>query len=262
MSWLALGHSLHYLAIFVVGVAAGTINTIVGSGSLITFPTLLALGYPPVTANISNNIGLVPGGLSGSWGYRHELTGQASSVRRLLPCSVAGGIVGAVLLLVLPASAFDAIVPALIGIAVVLVALQPQIMRLVQRRRAEPGSAGSQTYGAVAMGAALVCGMYGGYFGAAQGVLLIGLLGVLVDDALQKQNALKNVLTTSVNLIAAITFVVTAFGRINWVVAALIGAGSLVGGVIGARIGRRLPTTVLRSVIIVVGVIAMIALLV
>jgi uncharacterized membrane protein YfcA len=260
MPWFHLSQDLHYLVIFVVGVAAGTINTIVGSGSLITFPTLVALGYPPVTANISNNIGLVPGGLSGSWGYRHELVGQSHAVWRLLPCSAAGGVIGALLLLVLPASAFDKIVPVLIGIAVVLVALQPQIMRLVQRRRAEPHH-GGRDYGLIAMVAAFICGMYGGYFGAAQGVLLIGLLGVLVDDALQKQNALKNVLTTSVNLIAAITFVLTAFNRINWLVALLIGAGSLVGGFIGARIGRRLPTVVLRGVIVVIGIIAMIGLL-
>lgn len=250
----------HYLAIFAAGMAAGTINTIVGSGSLITFPTLLALGYPPVTANISNNIGLVPGGLSGSWGYRRELVGQSAALKRLLPCSIAGGIIGAVLLLVLPASAFDAIVPALVGIAVVLVALQRKIMAFVAKRRADAQVVG-QTYGLLAAVAAFFCGVYGGYFGAAQGVLLIGLLGVLVDDALQKQNALKNVLTTSVNFIAAVTFVVTAFNRITWKVAVLIGLGSMIGGVLGARIGRRLPSIALRTVIIVVGVIAIIGLL-
>ncbi|HEY8789646.1 MAG TPA: sulfite exporter TauE/SafE family protein [Actinopolymorphaceae bacterium] len=271
---------LHYLAIFAAGMAAGTINTIVGSGSLITFPVLLALGYPPVTANISNSLGLVPGGLSGSWGYRRELSTQKRALKILLPCSLAGGISGALLLLVLPAAAFTAIVPVLVALAVLLVAFQPLIQRTVAKRRAaaaeatardssvptdekaaEVGAGPSiQKYGLGVAAACFFCGVYGGYFGAAQGVLLVGLFGVLLTDPLQTQNALKNILVTCVNLIAAIVFVVIAIDRLDWIVVAIIGVGSLLGGFLGARIGRRLPTIALRIVIIAVGTIAFVRL--
>jgi uncharacterized membrane protein YfcA len=270
---------LHYLAIFAAGMAAGTINTIVGSGSLITFPTLLALGYPPVTANISNSLGLVPGGLSGSWGYRRELSTQKRALKILLPCSLAGGISGALLLLVLPAAAFSAIVPVLVGLAVLLVAFQPLIQRTVAKRRAATSAASPapvdgnggdgvaappmpvQRYGIAVAAACFFGGVYGGYFGAAQGVLLVGLFGVLLTDPLQTQNALKNILTSGVNLIAAAVFVVIAIDRLDWTVVAIIGVGSLLGGFLGARIGRRLPPLVLRIVIITVGTIAIVRLL-
>ena len=272
---------LHYLAIFAAGMAAGTINTIVGSGSLITFPVLLALGYPPVTANISNSLGLVPGGLSGSWGYRRELSTQKRALKILLPCSLAGGISGALLLLVLPAAAFTAIVPVLVALAVLLVAFQPLIQRTVAKRRAaaaettardpsvptdetaaEVGAGPSiQKYGLGVAAACFFCGVYGGYFGAAQGVLLVGLFGVLLTDPLQTQNALKNILVTCVNLIAAIVFVVIAINRLDWIVVAIIGVGSLLGGFLGARIGRRLPPIALRIVIVAVGTIAFVRLL-
>jgi len=275
----------HYLAIFAAGMAAGTINTIVGSGSLITFPTLLALGYPPVTANISNSLGLVPGGLSGSWGYRRELSTQKSALKILLPCSLVGGVSGAVLLLVLPAAAFSAIVPALVALAVLLVAFQPLIQATVAKRRAAATAAAApasgdapvedtdettpaavtapstQKYGLGVAAACFFCGVYGGYFGAAQGVLLVGLFGVLLSDPLQTQNALKNILTACVNFIAAIVFVVIAIDRLDWVVVAIIGVGSLLGGFLGARIGRRLPPIALRGVIIAVGTIAFVRLL-
>lgn len=267
---------LHYLAIFAAGMAAGTINTIVGSGSLITFPTLLALGYPAVTANISNSLGLVPGGVSGSWGYRKELSTQRRALKILFPCSLLGGITGALLLLVLPAAAFKAIVPVLVGLAVLLVAFQPLIQRTVAKRKAvelgRQGAAGlpagtgtpatppTQRYGLGVAAACFFCGVYGGYFGAAQGVLLVGLFGILLSDPLQTQNALKNILTTGVNLIAAIVFLTIAFDRLDWTAAALIGAGSLCGGFVGAKIGRRLPPVVLRSVIVLVGTIAFVRL--
>lgn len=265
---------LHYLAIFAAGMAAGTINTIVGSGSLITFPTLLALGYPPVTANISNSLGLVPGGLSGSWGYRRELSTQKRALKILLPCSLVGGVSGALLLLVLPAAAFSTIVPVLVALAVLLVAFQPFIQRTVANRRASaaathdagdpagPAAAPSvQKYGLGVAAACFFCGVYGGYFGAAQGVLLVGLFGILLTDPLQTQNALKNILTACVNLIAAVVFVVIAIDRLDWIVVAIIGVGSLLGGFLGARIGRRLPPIALRIVIVAVGTIAFVRLL-
>jgi uncharacterized membrane protein YfcA len=293
---------LQALAIFAAGLAAGTINTVVGSGTLITFPTLLAFGYPPVVANVSNNVGLVPGGVSGVVGYRAELKGQRRRVIRLGAASLCGGLVGAILLLVLPAGAFKEIVPALIGIALVMVVFQPRLSKWVAARQASrgggaggpgaadgftvdggPGAAGGGS-GAVGGGSSAVgvvtpvatqtivqvggpvlwllvflSGVYGGYFGAAQGVLLLGLMGVAFTDSMQRINATKNVLAGLVNGVAAVVFIVA--GHVNWGVAGLIAAGSIVGGQVGARVGRKLPPWGLRVLIVLVGTAALIKLL-
>ena len=243
--------------IALAGVAAGMINTIVGSGTLITFPTLLFFGYPPLTANVSNNVGLVAGGLTGSWGYRHELVGKGSTVRRLVPVSFAGSVVGATLLLVLPPSAFRAIVPALIAIALVLVLAGP---RLQSRWAVRPGDEGPAWHRPALVGGLFLAGVYGGYFGAAQGVLLMGLLSLLSAEPLQRLNAYKNVLALVVNAVAAVMFVLFARDHLDWTVVGLIAAGSLVGGVLGARVGRRLPPVVLRGLIVVVGTVAIVRL--
>ena len=288
------------LAIFGAGIAAGTINTVVGSGTLITFPTLLAFGYPPVLANVSNNVGLVPGVASGVYGYRAELTGQRRRVIRLGSASVCGGLAGAILLLVLPAEAFKAIVPALIGVALVLVVAQPWLSKWVaarqQAREGAPGSRvkgcaavagpagggagyerpggagesagyerpetsdGSATGGLVVWLLVFATGIYGGYFGSAQGVLLVGLLGIVFTDSLQRINAVKNVLAGIVNGVAALVFI--AFSHVAWGAAGLIAIGSIIGGQIGARVGRRLPPWAMRLAIICVGVAALVKLLV
>jgi uncharacterized protein len=346
---------LRALAIFAVGLAAGTINTVVGSGTLITFPTLLAFGYPPVLANVSNNVGLVPGVASGVYGYRSELGGQRRRLIRLGSASVCGGLVGAILLLTLPQSAFKDIVPALIGLAVVMVIIQPRLAKWVaerQRARAaaatpdgvgtggdgdatgaaaagegsgavaddsSPGlAAGGTSAVAVAGGASAVAvagdasavavagdasavavagdasavavaggtsavavaappaaaeaiggpvlwvlvflaGIYGGYFGAAQGVLLIGMIGIALNDSLQRINAAKNVLAGLVNGLAAVVFILAT--HIDWGVAGLIAAGSIIGGQVGARIGKRLPPWGLRLLIVCVGTAALVKLL-
>jgi uncharacterized protein len=284
---------LQALAIFAAGLAAGTINTVVGSGTLITFPTLLAFGYPPVLANVSNNVGLVPGVASGIHGYRAELAGQRRRVTRLGSASLCGGLLGAILLLVLPAGAFQAIVPALIGVALVMVVFQPRLSRWVaarQQRRAASANApalapaaapaasaaasaaagagagrGGNAEPAVQVGGpalwllVFASGVYGGYFGAAQGVLLIGLMGVAFTDTMQRINAVKNVLAGLVNGTAAIVFVIAT--HIDWGVAGLIAAGSILGGQLGARIGRKLPPWGLRVLIICVGVAALVKLL-
>ena len=253
-------------ALLGAGLAAGTINTVVGSGTLITFPTLLAFGYPPVLANVSNNVGLVPGVLSGVHGYRAELQGQRERATVLGAASVCGGLVGAVLLLVLPASAFKAIVPALIGIALVMVVVQPWLAKWVatrqRRRSSEPSGLRKPGTGVGPVLWLLVfcTGVYGGYFGAAQGVLLIGLLGIALNDGLQRVNALKNVLAGLVNGVAAIIFI--AFSHVAWGVAALIAVGSVLGGQVGARVGRRLEPWALRLLIICVGTAALVKLLV
>lgn len=250
------------LAILVAGMAAGTINTIVGSGTLITFPTLLAFGYPAVTANVSNTIGLVAGGISGTLGYRKELAGKAHHLKRIAPFSLIGAVIGAVLLLVLPSSAFDAIVPVLIAIGIALVLAGPWLnKRAAQAHKNIEGHAltGGRLIALVV--GTLLAGVYGGYFGAAQGIILMGIMSVLMPIPLQEINGIKNVLGTIVNAVAAITFIVVSPEHVNWTVAALIGAGALLGGVIGARVGRRLHPWALRGFIVVMGVIAIVNLL-
>jgi uncharacterized protein len=245
------------LAIFGAGLAAGTINTVVGSGTLITFPTLLGFGYPPVLANVSNNVGLVPGALSGIYGYRAELEGQRARLLRLGSASLLGGLVGAILLLVLPQSAFKAIVPALITIALVMVVGQPW---LAKKLAARPNAEKANTrVGPILWTLVFLTGIYGGYFGAAQGILLLGLLGITFSDDLQRINAVKNVLACVVNAIAAVIFI--AATHIDWAAAALIAAGSIIGGQVGARVGRRLPAWGLRAMIVCVGIAALIRLL-
>ena len=243
------------LAILAAGLAAGTINTVVGSGSLMTFPVLLAFGYPPVTANVSNNIGLVPGSISGSIGYREELRGQRARAIWLGRASLLGGATGAALLLALPPSWFAAIVPAFIAVALVLVVLQPRLSAALVRRQGEPHEHGGRLGLAGVFGA----GVYGGYFGAAQGILLLAILGLTLDEDLQRINALKNVLAGLVNGIAAVIFVLVA--HVAWAPAALIAVGSTAGGQVGARYGRRLPPAGLRALIVVVGLTAIVVLL-
>lgn len=246
---------LHALAIFGAGIAAGTINTVVGSGTLITFPVLLAFGYAPVTANVSNTVGLVPGSVSGAVGYRRELSGQRRRTLTLATFSTLGGIAGAVALLVLPASAFKRIVPVFIAVALVLIVLQPYLSRALQSRRRRS----DQAVGRVASAGVLVTGIYGGYFGAAQGILLLAILGLSLEEQLQRINALKVVLTGLVNLVAGVIFVFAA--HVAWGAAGLIAAGAILGGIVGARWGRRLPPAALRAVIVAVGIAAIVQLL-
>ncbi len=247
---------LHALAIFGAGIAAGTINTVVGSGTLITFPVLLGFGYAPVVANVSNTIGLVPGSAAGAFGYRRELSGQGRRTASLAMASVSGGIIGAVLLLSLPASAFKAIVPVFIAIALILILAQPRLSRLLVASGREPRA----TVGPLASFGVFAAGVYGGYFGAAQGILLLSILGLALDEDLQRINALKVVLAGLVNLVSGVIFIFAA--HVAWGPAALIALGSVLGGVLGARQGRRLPPAALKLVIVIVGVIAIVHLLV
>ena len=239
--------ALEALGIALAGLAAGTVNTVVGAGSLITFPTLLAFGYPPVLANVSNTVGLVPGSASGVIAYRSELGGQGRRLTVLGCASASGALTGAALLLILPRSVFRDVVPVLILAATALVAVQPLLARrLADRSRHRPHGGG----GLFAL--VFATGVYGGYFGAAQGVILVGLLGSFLSDELQRLNAAKNVLALVVNCVSALFFV--ALTHIAWAAAALIAVGAVVGGQLGGLVGRRLPPTVLRFVIIVVGI--------
>jgi uncharacterized membrane protein YfcA len=234
------------LAIFAAGVAAGTVNVIVGSGSLITFPTLLALGYPPVLANVSNTVGLTPGNVSANVAYRRELTGQRRRVVQLGTASLLGAVGGAALLLALPHSAFKAAVPALVAVAALLMAFQPRMRASLEhrdRRRAHGGVG--------LLGGVFLTGVYGGYFGAAQGVILIALLAIFIEDDLQRLNGTKNALVLIVNGVAGAVFVATT--HISWSVAGLIALGSVIGGQVGGRYGRRIPAAALRWVVVVAG---------
>jgi uncharacterized membrane protein YfcA len=244
------------LAIFAAGLAAGTINTIVGSGSLISFPTLLAVGYSPVVANVTNTVGLVPGSVSGAIGYRAELAGQRPRLVALSTASIAGGLTGAILLLALPGHVFRSVVPVLILIACGLVLVQPRLSQRLAKRRSEVRPHG----GPVLFGTVYMTGVYGGYFGAAQGVILIALLAIFIDDDLQRLNAAKNVLAALVNGVAAVVFIIAA--HVAWGAAGLLAAGAVIGGQLGAKLGRQLNPEVLRAIIVVVGVGVAIGLLV
>ena len=238
------------IAIVAAGFGAGTINALIGSGTLITFPVLLAFGFPPVLANVSNNIGLVPGAVSSAWAYRRELAGGAVRLRRYAPATASGAILGAILLLNLPAESFKAIVPVLIAGSLVLIVLQPRITAAImaRRRRSRPHG------GPLLLAGIFATGIYGGYFGAGQGILLFGLLASSLGGDLRELNAIRAVLAGLANLVAAIVFLFIA--EIAWDAAALIAIGATAGGLAGAGIGRRLPDLWLRTVIVVVGLAA------
>jgi uncharacterized membrane protein YfcA len=243
------------IAIAFAGMAAGTINTIVGSGTLVTFPVLLAFGYAPVTANVSNTIGLVPGSVSGAIGYRRELSGQRGRALRFGIASVLGGVTGAVLLLVLPASTFKDIVPAFIALALVLTVVQPRL---------NGSLAGHMASGARGVKLLLPCaiyvtGVYGGYFGAGQGILLLAILGATLPQSLHDSNALKNVLAGLVNGVAGVYFMFAA--HVEWGPAAIIAGSSILGAQLGARYGRRLHPDALRALVVLVGITAIVRLL-
>jgi uncharacterized membrane protein YfcA len=244
------------VAVAAAGFAAGGINAVVGSGTLVSFPVLLAVGLPPVPATISNSLGLVAGNLSGSIGYRRELRGQRRLLLRLLPASILGALTGAFLLLHLPASAFEAIVPVLIGIAVLLVAFQPLLQRRLRRPDDGPPPPVRGGRLAALFAGAYFTGTYGGYFAASQGVLQLGIFGALLHETLQRLNALKNVLTLAVNGVAAGAYVAVANDRIDWRAAGLLAVGSLMGGAVSSRYGRRLPSVVLRTAIVALGLVA------
>jgi uncharacterized protein len=223
---------LEMLAVAGAGVVAGGINAIVGSGSLVTFPTLLAVGYAPVTANVSNTVGLVFGGISGALGYRRELRGQGRRAITLAVGTAIGALVGGILLLELPSEVFDAVVPALILLAVALMAFKPRV--------GGDGLHGAEHDHTVrATGGTFLVGIYGGYFGAAQGVILLSVLRLAFADNLQRLNAVKNVLVGIANAVASLLFI--AAGEVAWEAAALIAGGSIAGAWAGAHYGRRLP---------------------
>ncbi|MHC9295818.1 sulfite exporter TauE/SafE family protein [Mycobacterium sp. LTG2003] len=252
------------ILIALAGVGAGAINAVVGSGTLITFPTLVALGYPPLTSTMSNAVGLVAGGVSGTWGYRRELKGQWKRLRWQIPASLIGAGAGAWLLLHLPEKVFVAVVPVLLILALILVVIGPRIQAWARRRAEASGQSAEHVSSrkmAVLVLGTLAVGVYGGYFTAAQGILLIAVMGALLPESMQRMNAAKNLLSLLVNIVAALAYTIVAFDRISWEAAGLIAVGSLIGGFLGAHYGRRLSPNALRAVIVVVGLIGLYRLL-
>ncbi|MEZ2389933.1 sulfite exporter TauE/SafE family protein [bacterium RCC_150] len=248
--------------IFIAGLWAGTINSVVGSGTLVTFPVLVALGYAPVSASISNAMGLVAGNATGAWGYRHELTGRGRQLLRLLPASVLGAITGAWLLLHLPEKVFYFAAPFLIVLALLMVLFQPRLQQWVQDRAGNPEHAiHDKRHTLMLVFLVFLAGIYGGYFVAAQGILLVGILGVFMTGTIQNANAMKNILVLAVNIVAACSYLLFAFGRIEWPVVAIIAVSSLVGGVIGSKVGRRLKPLALRIVIFALGLVALVVMI-
>jgi uncharacterized membrane protein YfcA len=246
------------ILVFFAGLWAGTINSVVGSGTLVTFPVLIALGLAPVTASMSNAMGLVAGGAAGAWGYRRELKGRGRQLLRLLPASLLGGITGAWLLLHLPEKVFHYAAPALIVLALLMVVFQPRLQRWVRNREENPEHALRDKHHSVLLVVLVfLAGVYGGYFVAAQGILLVAILGIFMTGTIQNANAMKNILVLGVNLIAATSYLLFAFGRINWTVVAIIAVSSLIGGLVGSKVGRRLSPPVLRGVIFALGLVAL-----
>jgi uncharacterized protein len=250
------------LAVLAAGLGAGVVVAAVGAGSLVSFPILLAVGLSPLVANVCNNVGLVPGGLSGTYGYRRELAGHRHLVVRVALTSASGALLGATLLLTLPSTAFDHVVPFLVLTAATLVGVQPLVSGWLRRRALRTGGEpvpDRETMGPRLTALSSMVGVYGGYFGAAQGVLLVAFLALGLDVSLQVVNGLKNVAVLSANVAASVVFI--AFAPLDWLVVGLVAAGSVVGGWLGAHLGRRLPPVAFRSLVVLFGYVVGIRLL-
>ncbi len=250
------------VASLAAGFGAGFVLTAVGAGSLVSFPILVGAGLTPLVANVCNNVGLVPGGLTGAFGFRRELAGHRGLVVRVAATSMAGALLGAVLLLALPPGAFVQVVPWLVIGSATLVGAGPFISAAVRRRALRRGvvvADDRDSMGPTLTGLSGVIGVYGGYFGAAQGVLLVAVLALGLDVPLSAVNGLKNVAVATANIAASVVFVL--FAPLNWPVVGLIAIGSVVGGWLGAHLGRRLPPTAFRVLVVVFGYVVGIKLL-
>jgi uncharacterized protein len=256
------------LLVLVAGVGAGLMNSVVGAGTLLTFPVLLLIGLPPVTANVSSTVGLVTGSVAGAYGYRATLKGRGALVGQLVVLSVVGGTVGGVLLVALPTEAFERVIPWLLLASAVLAVLQPRIATAVVLRRTRRSQRLERSGGGeerVALTPLLATGVllatvYGGYFGAAVGVILLVLLGILLGGSMNELNGIKNVLSGAANLVAALLFVAVA--EVDWTVAVLIAIGAGIGGTLGGRYGPRLSATAMRALIVVIALAAAVSRLV
>lgn len=233
-----------FLLLAAAGFLAGGINSIAGAGSLLTFPALLTAGLPPLQANVSNSIGLVPGSLSGAWGYRTELRGHLGKAARLCVASGIGGVIGATLLLRLPTRVFELVVPALVAASSILVLVQRWITARLSGR-------GKNSRAAAA--GVLVVGVYGGYFGAAQGIMLLAVMGLTLDASLMRINAYKTLVAAVANAASGVLFIFLA--PVSWPHVLVLAVTSVVGGRLGAEVGLRVPERPLRVGIAVFGLV-------
>jgi uncharacterized protein len=241
-------------AVAAAGLSAGAINAVIGSGSLITFPTLVSVGLDKLAANVTNNAGLVSGSLSAVHGYRRELSGQRARLIRLVPFGAVGAACGAALLLLLPSRVFDGVVPFLVLLGVVLVAIAPWVQaktRLAKMRPGSGGEAGRLPWSMIA--GVFLTGVYGGYFGAGQGVILTGVLGLGIDDDLRRINAVKNVLAAVANIVALLFFLAVRSSVIEWRAVGILAVSSTIGAQVGSKVGRRIPQSILRGGIVILG---------
>jgi uncharacterized protein len=252
--------TVEQLAVLATGLGAGILTSTVGVASLLSFPVLLATGLPPVVANVSNTLGLIPAGLSGSFGYRSELVEHPRVTWAVLGCCSFGAVVGAGLLLAADPGVFEAVVPWLILFACLLVGIQPQVSRWLARRRpaatpAPPRVVLSRTTTVFAT----LTGVYGGYFGAGAGVMMVAVLALGLDLELRVVNAQKTLALLAGNLTAGVVFVLVA--DVDWDAVLLLAAGSVVGGYVGARVGRRLPPALFRWLVVAAGIVAALVLI-
>ncbi|MBB5855681.1 sulfite exporter TauE/SafE family protein [Amycolatopsis umgeniensis] len=243
------------LAVLAAGFGAGVLNTVVGSGTLLTFPILVSIGIPPIQANIANNIGLAPGSISGAVGYRSELTGPAWRVIACCAAAAGGGALGAILLFLLPDKTFESIVPWLIGVAVLLIAVQPVVSKWLPKNQ-EPAQRPSRGKSTLLIVSVFLASVYGGYFGAAQGVILIAVMSLLMEQSLQAINALKNLLQGVDNLVSALLYI--SISQVDWLIVALLGSGSIIGGQVGALVAKRVPDAWFRIAIVIVGMVGLV----
>jgi uncharacterized protein len=245
------------LLLAAAALVAGAVNAVAGGGSLLSFPALLAVGYPALTANVTNSVALTPGYFGGTVGYRRELAGQRARILALGATSASGAVVGAVLLLVSSPALFERIVPYLIFLACGLLAVQTRLARLVRERRAGDGGqppagrGGADRHTVPLFAAQFLAAMYGAYFGAGVGIMMLAILGIFLTDSLQRLNALKGLLSLLVNVVAAVWFVL--FAEIGWVAVAVMAVASLLGGQLGVVLARRLNDQVLRWLVIAFG---------
>jgi uncharacterized membrane protein YfcA len=250
---------LEHLAVLAAGLGAGILTSTVGVASLLSFPVLLAVGLPPVVANASNTVGLTPGALSGSWGYRRELREQPRTTAAVLITCAVGAVAGAVLLLALPPDVFEAVVPWLILLTCLLVGAQPRISARLRSRHGEEAPAPRTAMSPATRVFAVLTGVYGGYFGAGSGVMMMAVLGLGLDLEFRVVNALKTLAVMACNVVSGLIFVFAA--DLDWVAVALLAAGSVVGGYVGSKLGRLLPAPVLRTGIVIMGVVAAVVML-
>lgn len=227
-------------ALLAAGVAAGSVNAVAGGGSLVTFPTLLAIGLPPVAANVSNSVAVCPGYLAAIMGSRADLPGQRRRLLGLLPTVAAGSALGCALLLITPQRAFELVVPFLVLGAAATLAFQERLRNLAGHPKTR------HLHLIVGLGS-----IYGGYFGAAFGVMMVAGLALVINETLARISAAKNVISAVMGLVTVLAF--AAFGPVNWAVVAVLGPATLVGGYAGARVARKLPQRLWRAGIVTFG---------